>query len=283
MTFSSQEITQKKCKTQDFTSFAIPWDDDNLIYEVSESELWLKNIVLNSKQRELIDSILKERNDISIIKKFNLPITNKFLLFWPPGTGKTLSAYCIAGELWKKLFVVNLANLISSKLGETSKNMDKIFTRAKMEWAILFIDEFDAISRTRDSVNEHWEIKRTVNVLLQILDLIWENTLVIWATNRLSDMDEAILRRFNYKIEYPMPSNEQISLYIDFLQFNYNFEFASSAIKNKTLNVMKGMSYSDIQQIFINLLKYKIFSEDFTHDKIKINSTDLLKMKDMIM
>ncbi len=200
-------------------------------------------------------------------------------MYWPPWTWKTLSAYCIAGELWKKLFVVNLANLISSRLWETSKNLDKIFSRAKNEWAILFIDEFDAISRTRDSANEHGEIKRTVNVLLQIFDLIGEETLVIGATNRLYDMDEAILRRFHYKIEYPMPWTEQISTYLDFLQFSHNFQFKNKKIKEEILGIMKDKSYADIQQFIVNMLKHKIYNEEVSDKNLVITTEDLSRSK----
>ena len=278
--FSSEEVTTtKRSRSSDFANFTIPWDEDNLIYEIAESELWFKNIVLNPEQKEVVDLLIKEKNDISRIKKFNLPITSKLLLYWPPGTWKTLSAYCIAWELWKKLFVVNLANLISSKLWETSKNLDRIFSRAKNENAILFIDELDAITRTRDSVNEHWEIKRIVNVLLQILDLIWEHTLVIGATNRLDDMDEAILRRFNYKIFYPMPVTEQISLYLDFLQFSYNFKFKTNAIKNDVIKSFEWKSYADIQNKLINLLKLKIFSEKKPTDSLIIDKDDIKRME----
>lgn len=278
--FSSEEVFVKKNKNIDFANFTLPGEDENLIYEIADSELWLKNVVLNPNQREVVNLLLKEKNDIARIKKFNLPVTSKLLLYWPPGTWKTLSAYCIAWELWKKLFVVNLANLVSSKLWETSKNLDKIFARAKNENAILFIDEFDAISRTRDSANEHWEIKRTVNVLLQILDLIWENTLVIGATNRLDDMDDAILRRFDHKIYYPMPSDEQIDLYLDFLQFSYNFQFKTKIVKTESIKMLAGKSYSDVQNKFINLLKYKIFSDKKVTDMLIIDKEDLLKIAD---
>lgn len=275
--FSSEETTNfvKNSKISN-----IPLEQENLIYEITTSELGLKNIVLNPNQREIVNLLLKEKKDISIIKKFNLPVTSKLLLYWPPWTGKTLSAYCIAWELKKKMFVVNLANLISSKLWETSKNLDKIFSRAKNEDAILFIDEFDAISRTRDSANEHWEIKRTVNVLLQILDLIWENILVIWATNRLEDMDEAILRRFDHKIYYPMPSEEQISLYLSFLEFSYNFKFKNQNIKKKNINILEGKSYADIQNKYINLLKYKIFNSKKHIDIMIIDENDINKISD---
>jgi AAA+ superfamily predicted ATPase len=113
---------------------------------------------------------------------------------------------------------------------------------------------------------------------LQIFDLLGEHTLVIGATNRLEDMDEAILRRFNYRIYYPMPKGDQVSLYLDFLQFSYNFKFKSDKIKVAFIHLFEGKSYADIQNKIINLLKLKIFSEKKATNKLIINGEDIEKL-----
>ena len=275
--FSAQEIVNRQKKNVfDYSESYQSWDED-LFYEIASSELWFKNIVLSQRQREILWILVKERNELEHIKKFNLPITSKLLLYWAPWTWKTLSAYCLAWELWKKLYVVNLANLISSRLWETSKNLDRIFSKARNEDAILFIDEFDAISRTRDSVNEHWEIKRTVNVLLQLFDIISDKLLVICATNRIKDMDDAILRRFDYKLEYPNPDKSQISLYLDFLQFSFNFKFKNISVKNKMINSLNKNSYANIKNKMIGLLKQKIFFGKVTSNKIILTKDDIIE------
>ena len=68
-------------------------------------------------------------------------------LLGPSGCGKTLASYVVAGELDKMMVVVNLGAIVSSKLGETSKNLSKIFRKAASEDCIIFIDEFDSLGK----------------------------------------------------------------------------------------------------------------------------------------
>ena len=68
---------------------------------------------------------------MDILNKFDLPVSNKVLLYGPSGCGKTLASYVLAGELQKMMLVVNLGAIVSSKLGETSKNLSKLLHQMK--------------------------------------------------------------------------------------------------------------------------------------------------------
>lgn len=247
---------------------------NSLVYEISTSDLDLKNIVLSNEQKNLINLILEERKNLEKVKKFNLPLSSKILLYWPPWTWKTLTSYCLAWALWKKLLTVNLSTLVSSKLWETSKNIDRIFARARNLWAVLFIDEFDSISRDREFSDDHWEMKRVVNVLLQIFDLSSENTIVLAATNRLKDIDTALLRRFDLTINYKLPWKAEIEKYLAFIMLTYWFAFDKKTTQNKFIRGFEGKNYSDIKRSMVNLLKSIVLNSSNTLEKITLQSND---------
>ena len=98
---------------------------NDLILEQITSEYKLNNLVCNDDTKEELKYFLKEHLKKEILKKHNLPIANKMLFYGPSGCGKTLASYVIAGELQKIMYVVNLGAIVSSKLGETSKNITK--------------------------------------------------------------------------------------------------------------------------------------------------------------
>ncbi|HEX8174251.1 MAG TPA: AAA family ATPase [Pyrinomonadaceae bacterium] len=121
------------------------------------------------------------------------------------GTGKTMAAEIIAGELKLDLYKIDLSCLISKYIGETEKNLSKIFEEAEQSNAVLFFDEADAIfgkrSEVRDSHDRYANIE--VNYLLQRIEE-YEGT-VILASNFQKNIDEAFTRRIRFIIEFPFP------------------------------------------------------------------------------
>jgi SpoVK/Ycf46/Vps4 family AAA+-type ATPase len=120
----------------------------------------------------------------------------------PPGTGKTMAAEAIAHALGRPLHVVNYAQLENMWVGETEKNIESVFERARAEEAVLFFDEADAVFHRRGFAAAPWT-NRDVNVLLNRL----ENYagVVVLATNLPRVMDRAIDRRIDVAVEFLMP------------------------------------------------------------------------------
>jgi SpoVK/Ycf46/Vps4 family AAA+-type ATPase len=106
---------------------------------------------------------------------------------------------------------VRLSMITSQYLGETSKNIDKVFDLAKrLSPCILLIDEFDFVAKTRTS-DEHGAIKRAVNTLLKAIDeisLVEHGVLLIAATNHPQLLDYAAWRRFDKVLKFPLPDGE---------------------------------------------------------------------------
>jgi SpoVK/Ycf46/Vps4 family AAA+-type ATPase len=121
------------------------------------------------------------------------------------GTGKAMAAQALARELRAPLYRVDLAAVTSKYIGETEKNLDRIFRAAEGSGAILLFDEADALfgkrSEVKDSHDRYANIE--VNYLLQRIESF--RGLVILSTNSKSAIDEAFLRRLRFVIEFPGP------------------------------------------------------------------------------
>jgi hypothetical protein len=121
------------------------------------------------------------------------------------GTGKTMAAEIVAAELGLDLYKIDLAGVVSKYIGETEKNLDRVFTAAEHANGILFFDEADALfgkrSEVRDSHDRYANIE--ISYLLQKMDQ-YEGVAIL-ATNLRENMDDAFVRRLQFVIEFPFP------------------------------------------------------------------------------
>ena len=120
----------------------------------------------------------------------------------PPGTGKTACAEALAHHLDKPILVVDYGKMQSCWVGQTEKNINKVFRQARGQDAVLFWDEADAMFFDRDAASHAWEV-RDVNVLLQELERF--EGICILATNRKVTLDKALERRISLKLEFERP------------------------------------------------------------------------------
>jgi len=135
----------------------------------------------------------------------------KILLYGTPGCGKTMGAERLAWNTGLTLVKVRFDAMVSSFLGETATNLREVFETASQTPCLLFIDECDAIAKSREDVQEVGEIKRVVNTFLQLLDEYEaSNGLLVAATNLTKFLDEAVWRRFDDVIEVPKPTSVEI-------------------------------------------------------------------------
>ena len=150
------------------------------------------NIVLSEST---IERLIDFENTIKIkdqLDGLGMPFNMSLLLYGPPGCGKTSIANYLANKLELPLVTARLDTLISSLLGNTAKNLRRIFDYASRQPCVLFLDEFDAIAKARDDTHELGELKRVVNSLLQNMDAYCQNGIMIAATNHQELLDDAI-------------------------------------------------------------------------------------------
>jgi SpoVK/Ycf46/Vps4 family AAA+-type ATPase len=123
----------------------------------------------------------------------------------PSGTGKTMAAEIIATDLGLELYKVDLSTLVSKYIGETEKNLDKIFIAAGEANAILFFDEADAIFGKRSEVKDAHDRYANIEVGYLLQKMEEYDGVVILATNLRKNIDDAFIRRMHMSIEFPFP------------------------------------------------------------------------------
>ena len=255
-----------KVGSENYVQRAEDREVNELILEKLTSDYTFENLVCDNKVKKELAYFIKEHQAADVLRKFDLPIANKVLLYGASGCGKTLASYVLAGELHKMMVVVNLGAIVSSKLGETSKNLAKIFRRAASEECIIFIDEFDSLGKIRDYSQDHGEMKRVVNTILQLFDYLPQNSMIIAATNQRDMVDDALLRRFDLSIKFNLPTIKQIEELIKLTFKNGQFSFDNKGRADEIIKLAKGLSYYSIQKTLITSIKRSIFSET---EKIK--------------
>ena len=187
----------------------------NLIIQHKE-QVSLNEVFLNTNNRDQLVQLIKEHNYIKELQEYGLPVNNKILLQGSSGCGKTMTAKAIANALGKNIMILDLSNIVSSRIGETSQNIKMIFDKAGRERSVLFLDELDQIGKARGSDDKDvGEMRRLVNTLIQLIDYYPEHALLLCATNHPEIIDTALLRRFQLKINYEMPSAEILDTFYD--------------------------------------------------------------------
>ena len=133
----------------------------------------------------------------------------KSLFHGPHGTGKTTTAALLGKKTNRDVYRIDLSQMVSKYIGETEKNLAKLFDRAESKEWILFFDEADALFGKRTSTRDAHDryANQQVSYLLQRIEDF--DGLVILATNLKSNIDEAFMRRFQSSINFPMPTPEE--------------------------------------------------------------------------
>jgi SpoVK/Ycf46/Vps4 family AAA+-type ATPase len=167
----------------------------------------------------------------------------------PPGTGKTMMAGILARELGRDLYRVDLSRITSKWIGETEKNLSRVFAEADKAQVILLFDEADSLfaKRTQVQTSNDRFANAEVNYLLQRMESY--DGITILTTNFDKEMDDAFKRRLRFKIRFPMPdeahrqrlwatmlpSTADVADSVDFVELARRFELSGGSIKNAVL------------------------------------------------
>ncbi len=176
-----------------------------------ETEMEWDDVVLSSKTLEQIHELEAWiRHESTLMNDWGLGRRlrpgYRCLFYGPPGTGKTLTAALLGKRVGRDVYRVALSVVVSKYIGETEKNLERIFARAENLDCLLFFDEADALFGKRTGVSDAHDryANQEVSYLLQRIEDF--SGVVVLASNYSSNIDEAFTRRFQAVVHFPMPS-----------------------------------------------------------------------------
>jgi len=226
---------------------ALPRDAGSRLPLVEEGQWPTTPIMLGGEAGRTISQFIEDAQHIGLLAEKGVSARLGLMLYGPPGTGKTLLAGHVSASLRQPLYVVRLDSLISSRLGETAKNIRSIFEFVPARNAVLFLDELDAIAKLRDDRHELGELKRVVNTVLQGLDSLTDDVVTVGATNHPHLLDPAIWRRFPYKMEMNLPEEDvRASMWEHFL---FQGDETRKDDAHLLARVSNGLNGADIENI----------------------------------
>ncbi|AZU57376.1 AAA family ATPase [Ralstonia pseudosolanacearum] len=212
----------------------------------------LRHMVLSEVVRNKLERVLREQRNHERLRLHGLAPRRKLLLVGPPGTGKTMTAAAIAGELRLPLFTARFDSLITKFMGESASKLRLVFEALKSTRGVYFFDEFDSLGLQRGSQHDVAEMRRTLNMFLQLMEQDSSESLLIAATNHGKDLDAALFRRFDDVVKYESPDERQIEALLK----NCLGAFASPDINFQRLaGAGKGESHADIVKACLDSLK----------------------------
>jgi hypothetical protein len=188
---------------------------EGLAQRIEPAATW-DDLVLPDKQKQMLKQIsihVRQRAKVyqtwGFASKGLRGLGISVLFAGPSGTGKTMAGEVLANELKLDLFRIDLSQVVSKYIGETEKNLRRVFDAAEDGAAILLFDEADALfgkrSEVKDSHDRYANIE--VSYLLQRMEAY--RGMAILTTNRKSSLDQAFLRRIRFVVEFPFPEPEQ--------------------------------------------------------------------------
>lgn len=214
------------------------------------------------------------KNDIEgVINAINLKAgINKFLFYGNPGTGKTETAKQLARIFKRDLYIVNTEEMIDSKLGQTPKNIMKLFEEinkiSSPDKIIILFDEIDTIALNRINNNDLREMGRATSAIFKGLDKLNENIVLIATTNLYKSLDKALIRRFDYTVDFDRYSNDDLVDVGVYIYLKYINKFKVKGDQSLLKKILKISNKIPFPGELDNLIKMSIaFSNKKTSDE----------------
>ena len=187
---------------------------DRLARRVEPRATWADLVVPQTVRAHLTELVARARRRDIVIDEWGMGggatrgrgITALFA--GDPGTGKTLSAEVVAADLGLDLYVIDLSSVVDKYIGETEKNLDRIFTEADRINGVLLFDEADALFGQRSEVRDARDRYANVEIAYLLQRMEQFDGLAILTTNLRANIDEAFLRRLDAVVDFPMPEDE---------------------------------------------------------------------------
>ena len=219
----------------------------------------LEDMILPAEAEEIIRELVAEQHRADLLRSYALEPRNRVLLAGPPGNGKTTLAEAIANVLNVPLVMVRYEAVIGSYLGETAQRISQVFEHARSRHCVLFFDEFDVVGKERGDLQETGEIKRVVSSLLLQIDALPSYVIVVTASNHPELLDRAVWRRFQVRLELPMPKQGQIEEW--FRRFEKRTGYTLGLSPRSLAQRLKGLSFSEVEDFGTEVLRKVVLEQ----------------------
>ena len=247
------------------TNYYVPQTSYRNLRYLTKMEYSSKPLLLPNALEEDVVGISKTIN-----KKLGL---SKFLFYGAPGSGKTESAYQIARMLNRDILSISFEQLIDSRLGETAKNVVKLFDEINhlpYNRAIILFDEIDSLVLDRFNNNDLREMGRVTSVFLKELERLNEHIVIIATTNLIDKFDKALLRRFDAIISFDRYSKEDLIEIADSMLRatlrNVKSAKINTRLFNKILGNMEKIPYpGDLKQVIKTAIAFCDDSNEYDY------------------
>ena len=170
-------------------------------------------MIMSDPLQQIIASVNRVR-----VQRRSRPEAVTVLFAGPTGTGKIMAAQAIADKLRMNFLRIDLSRVVRKYIGETEKNLDRVFNEAEKSGAVLLLDEADALFGKRSEVRDAHDRYANVDTDYLLQKLEAHAGLVILMTNHKKDIDAAFLRRLRFIVEFPLPEPSEASQNIDALK-----------------------------------------------------------------
>lgn len=216
-------------------------------------ERTLDSLVLAPSIHEQVKEVVEEQHRSELLHSHNLCARNRLLFAGPPGNGKTSLAEALAYELMYPLIVVRYETLIGSYLGETSGRLKHLLDFVRTQRCLLFFDEFETLGKERGDTHETGEIKRVVSSLLLQIDDLPDYVVVVAASNHPELLDRAVWRRFQVRLELPMPTRVQLSQHIASIEQRCRINFGSAP--ESLAKHLQGLNFAEVEEFCLSVVR----------------------------
>lgn len=249
-------------------------DANTFVPQINEDDLtFVRKIEVTGDPLPLPEKILEDVKGIINAVGHRIGV-NKFLFQGAPGTGKTETVKHIARILNRDLFIVDFAYVIDSKLGQTGKNIAKLFDEINNlvapEKVVILFDEIDALALDRTDSKDLREMGRAMTSVLKGLDELNERILLIATTNLFEYFDKALIRRFDFVIDFNRYSREDLIDIAEIILNHYlsKFDNAGRNIRlfKKIISSMEKIPYpGDLKNIIKTSLAFSSPDNEFDY------------------
>ena len=218
----------------------------------------LDELVLPDGVRVGVEELIEEQQRAEVLRAAGLEPRHRILLVGPPGNGKTSLAEAIAEALLVPLMIVRYEEVIGSFLGETASRLAAVFQVARSRRCVLFFDEFDAVAKERGDEHETGEIKRVVSSLLLQVDAVPSHAVVVAASNHAELLDRAVHRRFELRLELPLPGRAARIAWFERMLSDFDEPAGISA--DTLARKSAGASFSQLQDLADDVRRRRIIT-----------------------